>query len=278
MKKLKADFNSEAMHEEIRIIVEREARKSPRKMNIELIIDGLDYLHPFDEQEDELRTQVAWIDFQNRCISKCVNRHIHIKTVRTIVIVGFLMVMVLATTMCYALGIDVFSIVVQWTKEQLNISAESTGVVIMEDADGHKNFDDQVREVWGDELCDMLENNGVFIKLPSWKPIGYTLYDTGSNVIGDKQYMVYASYETDSDKYITVIVRHMKDLQLIEGVEWSYEADENLQEVHHVQSRPYYILSNLGVNSLAWCENTCSIVVTGDITIDEIKDMVNSIK
>ena len=129
MNQSKLRFNREIMDDAIRTIIDRETRKKPKKMDLDLIIDGLDYLHPFNEQEDELRTKVAWNDFQNRYIYY----HSRIRTFKTIIVVSILMVMILVTTVCYALGIDVFSIAIQWTKEQLNMYVAPNGVVTTEE-------------------------------------------------------------------------------------------------------------------------------------------------
>ena len=270
------NFSQETMNEEIRTIVDQETRKSPDRMDLNLIIDGLDYLHPFNEREDELRTRAAWNDFQKRYVLRYMNRCGRARTLRRVIAAALLTAVLLATTICYALGIDLWSVVVDWTKEQLNLYLTPNSTADTQMSEDTDVYSRKVRSVWGNELCETLIESGIHVALPSWIPDGFELQECSAK-LHDRNPIVYARYATEDSRVIVVYVRRMQNAEGMKDINLSYEADERLQDVYEVSDVKYYMVSNIDNSALSWNDGMYNIFISGDISYEEMRSMVESI-
>lgn len=271
------NFDYETMNKEIRMIIVREARKSPAKMDMNLIRDGLDYLHPFNEQEDELRTRIAWNDFQSRYVSQYAYRLTHTRTVRKVIAITVLMVLLLATTICYALGVDLLSIVVNWTKDQLNVVISPNDMIIDEYEQQNAEYDERIRSIWGEDLCDRLTQMNIAIQLPAWRTNEYELQIIEGSEEEAEQKFLYALYTCKNGKSLIITVQQFNDLDAYREYRLAYEADGNIQEVHRKNNIDFYILSNLDAYSVMWCRDLVAIFISGDITYEEVYQIIESV-
>ena len=270
------NFDYETMNKEIRMIIVREARKSPAKMDMNLIRDGLDYLHPFNEQEDELRTRIAWNDFQSRYVSQYAYRLTHTRTVRKVIAITVLMVLLLATTICYALGVDLLSIVVNWTKEKLEVFITPITMVDKGQVETDAEYSDRVMAVWGNEVCEALTKRKLQVQLPSWKPNDFVMQGIEKVNTDDELFFLYAWYVSSDGKELIMAIQQYQDENELRMHQLEYEADGAVQEVLCIAGCQYYVLSNLEDYSVTWNNNLHGIFISGDISYDEALQMIQS--
>jgi len=270
------NFDWLRIEEEIGALIEREARKRPSKMDMELIVDGLDCLYPFNAEEDDRRAWAAWLDFQKRYDLETVVHKQRIRSRRLVVALVLLLILALGTGLCYAFGFEIWHIAAEWTKEELlmvispvsdSAEPEAPADSLMEDA----------RAVWGDEVCDLLIENDISVQLPLWKPEGYELKLSNEILTGDDYVIISACYGMTDESEISIMVRSMGDAAVLETLILDFETDENLQRIYDYSGYKYYIMSNMERNAVTWNSGMNNIMIVGDFTSDEMYEMIHSV-
>lgn len=264
------------LEEEIGALVEREARKRPSKMNMDLIVDGLGCLYPFNEEEDRRRAEAAWLDFQKRYDLEAVVRRQRARSKRLVVALVLLLIVALGTGLCYAFGFDIWHIAAEWTKEELLmvISPASEGAEPEKPSDSLMK---EARKVWGDEVCDLLIENDALIQLPLWKPEGYEFVRSLRADPIEGYSMSFSYYMSSDEKELMMSVRCMETAELLNSRILGIEADDSLQEIYEYNGSKYYIMSNLENVTLTWISENYNVVIVGNLSFDDVYKMVESI-
>ena len=157
---------------------------------------------------------------------------------------------------------DIRNAVVQWAKETFSFIRGD-----QRNADGPRAGDS--REY--DSLQEALKLTGQeFNLIPTWIPEGYVLEKIDIDKTPfQKDYI--ALYVKDEQFYnICVRVYIESDPQRI-------EANENVIDTIVTADNEYHILSNNGLNKVVWSQDSYECSISGDLTIDELKQMINSI-
>lgn len=154
---------------------------------------------------------------------------------------------------------DICNTIVKWAKETFSF--------VTGDFDGPEVRDN--REF--DSLQEALE----FAKLPTdmiptWIPEGYVFVRVNIDKTPIQQNYV-ALYKKD-EQTVNVSVRF-----LIETDPQKLEGNENITETYIANGKEYYIISNNERISAMWKKDFYECYITGDLTVDEIKQMINSI-
>lgn len=122
-----------------------------------------------------------------------------------------------------------------------------------------------------ESLRDALDQYGIPTELaPGWIPEGYTC----TNVSGKespKALSVSAIYEKNGEQLI------VKIWQAVSGEQYQVEKSENLVEIYSVNGIEYYIFSNNDSLQTAWVVRDCECFITGKITMEEMKRIIDSI-
>jgi len=122
-----------------------------------------------------------------------------------------------------------------------------------------------------ESLHDALAVHGVTGNLaPTWLPEGFTLYDL-SIMPTPKKTVIHALYYSNSGE-LTIQLILSTDLP-----SHSYEKDENNIELYRRNGVDHYIMTNSGRVNALWSIGNNECLVTGDISVDEVKHMINSI-
>lgn len=157
---------------------------------------------------------------------------------------------------------DIRNTVVQWAKETFSfIRGDRRNV------DGPGTGDSREH----DSLQEALKLTGQeFNLIPTWIPEGYVLEKIDIDKTPfQKDYI--ALYVKDEQFYnICVRVYIESDPQRI-------EANENVIDTIVTADNEYHILSNNGLNKVVWSQDSYECSISGDLTIDELKQMINSI-
>ena len=121
-------------------------------------------------------------------------------------------------------------------------------------------------------LQDALEQGKVSIALvPAWIPDGYEL--TNITVEQSPQKKAYKAIYTNGEKNIVITVRDYLD-----GEPVYVEQSNGLTEEYEVSGVTYYLFSNLEHNRAVWLRESYECDMSGDISIEELKEMINSIQ
>lgn len=157
---------------------------------------------------------------------------------------------------------EICNTVVKWAKETFSFVMGD-----QRDVDGPIVGDDREYASLQEALDSLNEN---FDYIPTWIPEGYVLdrIDIDRTPV-QRDYI--ALYVKDG-KLFNISVRF-----LIETDPQKQEANENIIETYVVHGKEYYIISNNERISVMWKQDSYECNISGDLTVDEMKQMINSI-
>ena len=201
--------------------------------------------------KQESRTKV--IRFPNRLI----------KTVAA-VLVAVLILAVGTSITAEALQIDIWGKFASWTKEIFQFTDNPQGTTA---ANPEKEYNAELKS-----LQEALNDLSFSEKLaPTWMPKGYMCKDL-KVVNTPRVRSISAIYEKDGSELIIKIRRTI-------GVPaHQVEKNDDLLEVYWVDGVEYYIFSNTETLQAAWSIGEFECIITGKITLEEMKTMIDSIK
>lgn len=156
---------------------------------------------------------------------------------------------------------DVWDAVVTWAQETFSFSM---GVEVSE-----PKSDDCIEYT---SMQDALDINGLNPQIvPTWIPDGYVLVD----FIVDKNPLqeTYMAVYVKNDSHLTISVQSFVSIR-----PEHFEVCDNYDEVYIASGLDYFIASNHDAVRAAWIIDSCECSIYGELSIDELKIMINSIK
>lgn len=206
--------------------------------------------HYIPKKKDAVRSKV--IRFPSRIF----------KTVAA-VLAAVLILVVGTSITAEALQIDLWGKFATWTKEIFQFSDFTQGTTV---ANPEKEYNAELKS-----LQDALAKENVADKLvPTWMPKGYISKDL-QVMRSPRALNVYAIYEKDGSELVINI------RQTIGVPAHQVEKNDDLLEVYTVNGVDYYIFSNTETLQVAWSIGEFECQIGGKITLEEMKEMINSI-
>lgn len=157
-----------------------------------------------------------------------------------------------------AFGLDVWKAVVQWSQETFRFS------------DGDDlDIDDSLPYT---SLQDALQKGNVPTWLvPTYIPEEYVLIEVDVQKTPKKKIFT-AKYKHD-EEIIVIAVRNYLD-----GNPAYVEQSDGFAEEYEACGITFYLLSNEGQNRAVWLYESYECTISGDVTIEELKEMIESIQ
>ena len=109
-----------------------------------------------------------------------------------------------------------------------------------------------------------------FNMVPIWFPDGYLFDDFTLDETPTQRN--YVSVYKNGDKHLTVSVRSYEKID-----PEKIEINEDLIEIYNVSGIEYYIFSNNKRISAIWLQDNYECCISGEITVEELKQMIDSI-
>ena len=157
-----------------------------------------------------------------------------------------------------AMGFNIWKAVVQWTQETFHF--------------GDWGGSDTDNKLQFDSLQDALAQGNVPVSLvPTWIPDGYELVDIVVEQTPKRK--AYRAQYTDGEKDLKITVHDYLDESPV-----YVEQSEGLTEEYEVFGITYYLFSNLEHNRAVWLYESYECEVFGDVMIEELKLMIDSIQ
>lgn len=175
--------------------------------------------------------------------------------------VAVLAVIILGTATAKAFGLDIWEAVVAWTQETFHF--DLGGQADAPDADGALAFD---------SLQAALDNAGIKEALvPTWIPEGYQLMDiqTESTPLQN----IYCSVYQSEENVLKITVHNY-----LETTPEYIEQSEDFLEVYEVSGISYYLFLNNARAQAVWINGPYECYIFGNVTINELKLMIDSIE
>lgn len=221
------------------------------------------------ENITENKAQKAWESFErNYMPEECQNPVARKKRVpwlrrlaATAAAVALLIVIPFSTK---ALTLEeIMEIFGRWAKETFSfVSSENTEVSEPVSDDG-RNFS---------SLQEMLrEDNRDASIIPTWIPSGFSLEKVEKDVTPIQE--TYSARYVKGDLFFRIRVQNYldDDFQKI-------ETSQEYSEIYSVGNQDYYIFHNNKQNQAVWVRGTYECIISGNLSIDEMKLMIDSIE
>ena len=157
---------------------------------------------------------------------------------------------------------DVWNLIAQWGKETFNFSSsgDSDSIGPSPNNDGEYT-----------SLQDLLMRNKIDSDIvPAWIPDGFVLTKCEEVVSPDQK--ICRAYYTNDGKNLMILVQ-----SYISSDPYSVEIEDDVIEIYEVSGVKYYIFSNVSQVRFVWTVDSYECNVSGDISIDEAKKMIDSI-
>ena len=157
-----------------------------------------------------------------------------------------------------AFGFDVWKAVVQWSQETFHFGEQGS-------AEAHNSLPYT-------SLQDALEKGNVPTWLvPTYIPEEFSLAEIDVQTTPKKK--IYTAKYTYGEKIIVIAVRNYLDRNPA-----YVEQSEGLIEKYEVSGVTYYLFSNQKQNRAIWLYESYECDITGDVTIEELKEMIDFIQ
>ena len=163
-----------------------------------------------------------------------------------------------------AFHVDIWGKFATWTKEIFQFADMPQGTTA---PNPEQEYNAELKS-----LQDALNDNELTEKLaPTWMPEGYKSKDLKS-MISPRVLNISAIYEKNETELVINI------RQTIGVPAAKVEKNDELLEIHVVDGVEYYIFSNTETMKAAWSIGEFECIITGKITLEEMKKMIDSIK
>lgn len=157
---------------------------------------------------------------------------------------------------------DIWNIFARWAKETFSFVTEESADVKEPDT----KYRDELSSLW-----DLLENSNQDTSIiPTWIPDGYVVEKTEKSINPVKE--IYRAFYINGDKELRIRIQNYisTDVQNI-------EIEEGISEIYTVSEIDYYILENLEQIRAVWIVDSYECIISGDISMEELKLMIDSI-
>lgn len=169
-----------------------------------------------------------------------------------------LAILLTGTITAKAFGFDVWKAVVQWSQETFHFGEQGNA-----DVNSSLKFDSLQQA--------LKEGNTPAWLVPTYIPDGFALSEIDVQATPKKN-ICKAKY-TRGEEVIVIAVRNYLD-----GNPAYVEQSEGLAEEYEVSGITYYLLSNQDQNRAVWLYESYECEISGDVTIEELKEMIESIQ
>lgn len=167
------------------------------------------------------------------------------------------------TVIASASGIDIFKSIARWTKDVFHFSpAQFT------------ETQSSPTSVTYATLSEALEENAVDPSvLPTWYPSEYQCTEVYCRILLDST-KIRAQYSNGESEYSITIHRFTTALKASQSF---LEKDDGEFDVRNINGIDYYILSNVDNRNVTWTVDNLQVVISGDLSDEEINSMIDSI-
>lgn len=156
---------------------------------------------------------------------------------------------------------DFWNVVAKWARETFSLVGDGTDV-----SEPETNFDLEFESI--QEALEHFHNDPSMV--PSWIPEGFEI-DFVKVDMRPMQEVFFAFYR-NGEKTIKITVR-----SYMEADPERIEKSEDLIEIYSVAGIDYYIFANHNQTRAVWIIDSHECYISGELTIDEMKAMIDSI-
>ena len=169
-----------------------------------------------------------------------------------------LVILVLGSVTAKAFGMDLWKTVVKWTQETFHFGEWGNS-----EADNNLQYS---------SLQEALEKGKITTSLvPNWLPSGYELVEITVD-LKPLQTAYKAKYTNGEQSFVITVRDHL------DGDPVFVEQSDGLVEEYEVSGITYYLFLDINVVKAAWVNGSYECDIFGNVTIEELKMMIESIE
>lgn len=239
------------------LAVRRKNSENPGKTAGEAFETFKEYYMP-----DDLSDDTAQVSPKSQVINMKPTKRLRPWLSRLAATVAILALVLVSSVTVHAMGIDIWDVVVKWTQETFHFGNQYQHSMTEPAKDDHRNFS---------SLEEALESKGIpSVSLPIWIPEGYSI----SDILVDTTplQMTFLALYNNSDQLLKIQIQYYlsDDPQQI-------EQSDSLIEEYESNGTVYYIFADNANLQAVWIKENYECYISGPLTIDEIKSMIDSI-
>lgn len=257
------------------ILLMEETSKAIDQMDMTLIKECLYFLYPENEEEDRAYIERTLPILHEKLgfnrPAKAVRRsRPRMALVAVLIVLGVLM---LASVVAYAFGINVLNFFIYDTKEYWMIHVKTPEVIETVVPDSPASLTDY--DVWGEAVAQSIKEMNVFPALPTMIPEGYEYISiTDTSFEGFFSEVTY-HFEHANGNYFDLIVRVM-DQDLLEVGSHIQKETFNENIICH-DGFEIALANNFDSVSATWISGNCFIYIAGTCSMEDLENMIYSI-
>ena len=208
----------------------------------------------------------AYESFKENYMPETDNNVIPVKTTRRmprwvrglVATAAVLAILFTGSVTAKAFGFNIWKAVIQWTQETFHF--------------GDWGNSDTDNNIPYSSLQEALEKGNVPLNVvPNWIPDGYEIVDVIVERSPIKE--TYKARYVNAEKEIIITVcDHIKQSPVY------VEQSEGLVEEHTALGITYYLFTDINVVKATWINGSCECSIVGDVTINDLKIMIDSIE
>lgn len=203
---------------------------------------------------------------ENTTTAPKISRHIH--SLPRKIAIAILAAILGCSAIASANGFDIFGAVAQWTKDFFSFEIGAT----TESSSGQSPQDFNSEYASVQEALNELAIQEAIV--PTWLPDGFRLEAIETSVMQNST-KIRATFKGDDDRKFRFTIRHFSTVE--DASKADIEKNEDNVEAYTVDGIPHYILSNTENKKVTWLNNSTLSIISGDLSEEELKIMINSI-
>ncbi len=165
----------------------------------------------------------------------------------------------------HAMGYNVWRFFVSWDDETMKIVFSKQGNITWHDNEYN------LKPSIDDTFFQKLEELEITTLMPSWMPDGFALERVDSKIERSHDRWAVGMY-TYGDRQLQIAV--IKDISF--GCNMWIEKDEREPEIYERGGMSFYVMDNLKRAVVQWFDPPYKISMTGHVSRDELKQMIDS--
>lgn len=158
-----------------------------------------------------------------------------------------------------ASGVDVFGALAQWTSETLHFGVRKTSIQ-------SENYELFLEELGKQGIPEEYA--------PTWYPDGFTVSEPILG-ISDSSTLVQIDFTGLDEKAFSISIVRYNTTEILHNR--TFEKDDPSAEEYTSHGKTFYIFSNTDSVSATWADGALSELIWGDLSVDEVKLIIDSI-
>lgn len=184
---------------------------------------------------------------------------------RLLPVAAALAFVLLSSAVVQVSGIDIFGAIARWTKDVFSFSNPATKT---------DEYGFGMRSI-SPELSDALTGHGFPASFaPAWLPEEYTHYEVRAYTVNAASVIEFSAAADDGSIIFINFTKYL-DGNTVESE--MYEKSECEAEVHSHGTQLFHIFSSASGTVAAWSDGTYVINIFGDLSINTVKEIIDSI-